>query len=421
VLSGLFGTVTVDGAQWQRMVLRPRFVAGNFDAAFDVELFIDEKGRFRKRGWSFDTPTDGFESVLRKIYYVQYGHLDRREDPVYVRVGALENVTLGYGLIMSDYRNTLEEPGIKKTGLDVSVRDMSPWNVGVRAVVNDVLDLSRGGGVFGVRVSARPVFHPDETGEGRLEMGLSFVSDTDQYEGLRSLNLPARPPGDALSMAGVDAAYPIWDRERVRLTLYGQYARIVDRNGVRGEGFGAPGLQLVLGPLHAQAEYRRFSHQFRPQYFDDLYEKSRARYDEARRVFIPKTATLTDTAMTGLYGNASMSLGPLLTASASYQYLSGQGSASNQRFIARAALSPPLLNRIPYLGQASAYYEKYNIDTRQAGFFKGTLDTFYGYIVGIDIAKDVAVIWDTRYTFALGPTGGLQRNKVLNIQAMTHF
>ena len=125
--------------------------------------------------------------------------------------------------------------------------------------------------------------------------------------------------------------------------------------------------------------------------------------------------------MTGLYGNAGLSLGPLLTASASYQYLSGQGSASNQRFIARAAMSPPLLKRIPYLGQASAYYEKYNIDIRQAGFFKSTLDTFFGYIVGIDIAKDVAVIWDTRYTFVLGPTGSLQRNKVLNIQAMTHF
>lgn len=421
VLSGLFGTVTVDGAQWQRMVLRPRLAFGRFEAAFDVELFIDERGRFRDRGWNFDSRTAGFESVLRKIHYLQYGDLDRQEDRVYVRVGALENVTLGYGLILSDYRNTLEEPGVKKTGIDVSIQGMSPWNAGLRLLVNDALDLSRGGALIGGRLSARPILYPDESGVGRLEVGFTFVADTDQYEGLRSLRLPSRPPGDAVGMAGFDASYPIWDRGYSRLTLYGQYARLVDRNGVQGEGFGAPGLQFVLGPLRARAEYRRFSGQFRPQYFDDLYEKTRARYDEARRTAFTKASTLTDTSMRGVYGDARLSLGPLLTAAAAYQRLSGQGDATSQRFIARAALAPALLRRVPYLSQASAYYEKYNIDTRQAGFFKSTLDTFYGYLLAIDISQDVAVVWDTRYTFSPNAGTGLRRNKVLNIQAVAHF
>jgi len=419
VLSGLFGTVTVDGAQWQRMVLRPRLTAGNFDAVLDIELFIDERGRFRDRGWDFGTRTAGFESILRKVHYLQYGDLDREEDRVYVRVGALENVTLGYGLIMSDYRNTLEEPGVKKTGLDVAVRDVSSWNVGARLVVNDFLDLSRGGALIGARLSARPILYPNEMGVGRLEVGLTAVADADQFEGLRGLRLPFRPRRDAVGMAGVDAAYPIWDREHARLTLYGQYARLVDRNGVRGEGFGAPGLQLILGPLRARAEYRRFSDHFRPQYFDDLYEKGRARYDEARQTAFTKASALSDTSMRGIYGDARLSLGPILTASAAYQRLSGQGGATNQRFIARGALAQAFLKRIPYLSQASAYYEKYNIDTRQAGFFDSTLDTFYGYVLAVDISQDVAVVWDTRYTFAPGPT--LRRNKVLNIQAVAHF
>lgn len=421
VLSGLFGTVTVDGAQWQRMVLRPRLTAGKFDAVLDVELFMDEKGRFRNRGWNFDTRTDGFESVLRKIHYLQYGDIEQEEDRVYVRVGALENVTLGYGLIMSDYRNTLDEPGVKKTGLDIAVRDISPWNVGVRLVVNDFIDLSRGGALLGARLSAHPMFYPNEMGVGRLEVGLTVVADTDPFEALRSLHLPSRPPADAMGMAGLDVAYPIWDREHTRLSLYAQYARIVDRNGVKGDGFGAPGLQFILGPLRTRAEYRRFSGHFRPQYFDDLYEKSRARYDEARQTAFTKASTLTDTSMKGIYGDARLALGPLLTASAAYQRLVGQGDANHQRFTARAALAPTLLKGIPYLSQASAYYEKYNIDTRKTGFFDSTLDTFYGYVLGIDISKDVAVIWDTRYTFDLGPAGALRRNKVLNIQAVAHF
>ena len=173
--------------------------------------------------------------------------------------------------------------------------------------------------------------------------------------------------------------------------------------------------------MKGQAEYRRFSRQFRPSYFDDLYEKARARYDETRGVAISKAATLSDTSMRGVYGDAAVSLGPFLTASASYQYLSGRGGASNQRFRMNVSVPPALLDRIPYIGQASGYYEKYNIDTRQAGFFDSTLDTFYGYVLGLDISRDVSVIWETRFTFDHGGSGGLRRNKVLNIQAVGHF
>ena len=58
------------------------------------------------------------DSILRKIYYVRYG---RPNDAVYVKIGALDNVTLGYGLIMDTYRNTLHYPGIKKTGLQFRI------------------------------------------------------------------------------------------------------------------------------------------------------------------------------------------------------------------------------------------------------------------------------------------------------------
>ncbi len=419
IMSGIFGTVTVDGAQWQRMALRPLFTAGRFEALFDIELFIDERGQFRDRGWNFDSGTQGFESILRKISYLQFGGLDW-EDPFYLRIGSLEDVTLGYGLILSGYRNTLEAPGVKKTGLDIAVRGISSWSFGIRAIINDFVDLSKGGPLVGVRVSARPVFRPQDMEVGRLEFGMTGVSDIDQYEGLRnSLPVP-RPPRDGITMAGLDASYLIWDREFSELILYGQYARIVEGDGIKGEGFGAPGLKLKLGPLKGRAEYRQFSDQFRPQYFNDLYENARARYDETNNLAIPKTATLSDTSMKGIYGQASLSLGPLMTASASYQHLKGQG-ASNQRLLGMASLNAAFLGKVPYFSQASAYYEKYNIDTRQARFFDSTLDTFYGYILSIDISQDVSVIWDTRHTFSPGTTTPLKRNKLLNIQAVAHF
>ena len=37
-LSGLLGTVTVDGSQWQRLDLRPKFGGGGLEAVLDLEL-----------------------------------------------------------------------------------------------------------------------------------------------------------------------------------------------------------------------------------------------------------------------------------------------------------------------------------------------------------------------------------------------
>ena len=62
-LSGMIGTVTVDNLQWQRLDLRPRLKIGPFEAAFDVELFLDEGGRIRDKGWDFSTRRSGLESA----------------------------------------------------------------------------------------------------------------------------------------------------------------------------------------------------------------------------------------------------------------------------------------------------------------------------------------------------------------------
>ena len=107
------GSVTVGQEQFYRLSMRPDIPLGKWGIALDIELFIDADGDISARGWQFGTSTEAFDSFLRKIYYVRYG---RPNDPVYFKVGALDNVSLGYGLIMSDYRNTLQYPGIKKTG-----------------------------------------------------------------------------------------------------------------------------------------------------------------------------------------------------------------------------------------------------------------------------------------------------------------
>ncbi|HJP30179.1 MAG TPA: hypothetical protein QGF95_06465 [Candidatus Latescibacteria bacterium] len=171
--SASMGSVTVQDRQLYRLSLRPEIPFGKLAVAFDIELFIGEDGDFQSRGWSFDTAAETFDTFLRKIYYVRYG---RPGDPVFVRVGALDRVTLGYGLIMDRYRNTLQYPGVKNTGVRFQLEGLGGGSFGVEGLVSNLQDLEEGGALVGLRVFNRPM--------PRLEVGLTYVVDLDQYAGL---------------------------------------------------------------------------------------------------------------------------------------------------------------------------------------------------------------------------------------------
>jgi len=123
-------STTIDGDQYYRMSFIPEIPLGKWAIAPDLEIFLDQEGGISSRGWRFGTTTEALNSILRKIYYVRYG---RPHDPVYAKVGALDEITLGYGLIMADYRNTMEYPGIKKTGLEFRLSDVGGTGVGLEA------------------------------------------------------------------------------------------------------------------------------------------------------------------------------------------------------------------------------------------------------------------------------------------------
>ncbi|MFC1552799.1 hypothetical protein ACFL6P_09600 [Candidatus Latescibacterota bacterium] len=181
-IQGSFGTVTMDGAQWQRFSFRPDIPIGNFGVGLDVELFIDEQGRISKEGWDFTTKSKTWDSILRKIYYVRYG---KPLDQVYMRAGSLDDVTLGYGLIMDGYRNSLNYPAEKKIGLDFGLRNIGTFGLGVEGMVNSFGDLQNKGIVAGARISARPFKPYDINILSKMTFGITFVRDVNQYAGLK--------------------------------------------------------------------------------------------------------------------------------------------------------------------------------------------------------------------------------------------
>lgn len=513
-LSGSMGSVTVGQEQFYRLSMRPDIPIGKWGIALDIELFIDADGDISARGWQFGTSTEAFDSFLRKIYYVRYG---RPDDPTYFKVGALDNASLGYGLIMSDYRNTLLYPGVKKTGIQFRFEEIAGSPLGLEGVINNVQDFQEGGALLGLRAFARAV--------GKLELGLTYVVDLDQYSGLRDSDGDGFPDdvdafpsdktlaldndgdgvpdhidsdddndgaidvdaesgypadvaaalidlnanyGDAFAVdtevnrkkpfnknqvgrdrfaiVGLDAAYPLTEKEHLQLKLYGQVAMLLDDDDdlsdfaanaqglfpgnrkAEGWGLAAPGLWLNAGPLDGQIEFRHFRDDFDARYFDELYELDRARLDVASGRARSKDALLgRSDPVSGIFGRLGTDLGKFLYASASYQYLSGSNDPK-QQLIASTRLAPALLSSIPRLKRARAYYYKNNIGTRlnkkgtgKDGFFQSTVDTFYGYELGLEMSGGVSLLWDTRFIFDRDADLVLERRKIMSIETVFTF
>lgn len=464
------GTVTMEGKQWQRISFRPDIPIGPFGVALDIELFLDQKGNISKRGWDFSTGQATRETIFRKIYYVRYG---RQGKPVFMKLGALDDVTLGYGLIVDGYTNALEYPSVKRIGFQGDVR--LGGGLRLQWVVNDLDDAFTGGPWFAARASA-PLL-------GKLRVGGTLAMDINQFAGLKDRdgddvpdaldpfpddgtawtntdadsdfpdeipdykvvkgdtvwvdtldingdniydrgeyrNLRGPEPfkksenKDRITVVGVDLGYPILEGP-VKLELYGQAAKFLMVEDGGGWGFAAPGLRLTAGPLRARLEYRNFQGRFRPEYFNDMYELERARVvgDSA----VTKEAGLDSVSLKGVFGKAVLRVMNIVSVRASYQYLSGK--ERNQRFYVDGRALEPLLRQVPRLGELSAYYHKDHIDTREAGFFDPTPNTIYGYRIGFKVGDGVQLVWHTHYEYT-GTAKNPKRHKYVTVETEVKF
>lgn len=404
-LYSLLGTVTVRGIQWQRLDLQPHIRRGRLEAAFDVELFLDEDGRVRDLGWDFSSRRRGLESLLRKIHYIRFGRAQDPSQRLYFRLGDLEDVTLGQGAIVRHYRNDLFAPGLKKTGLDVQVRGLGGGLATFRGVVSSLLDLDGGGPVVGGRLG----LHPRPV----LEFGTTVVVDVDQLSALPD-SLTAGRGRDAYGLAGLDVVLRLHTAALSRLAVFGGVSRTL--SGGSGFALHGPGVLAGLGGLVAQLEYRWLDGRIRPGHFGALYDLNRAVYHAATDSIVTRQATLSDARMQGVFGDLRLSLGPILFGEASYQHLTG-GQARDRRLEARIGLRKGLLDRMPRVELAEAYYQNRKLDAG-SGFFDPTSDTRYGYRLGFSPIPRLTVYSEVAFTYAPDAAGGYRRQRLLNLQSV---
>ncbi|RPH93028.1 hypothetical protein EHM69_11385 [candidate division KSB1 bacterium] len=434
--NGTLGMVIINGKVYQQFGLRPDIPFGKFGIGLDLTFRFDPDGNFKDDEWN------DARDYLEKLYYFRYG---LPGDPLYVRVGALDHVTLGYGIIMRRYANTIQYPEIKRIGV---YTEGSAGRVGWQGMLNNIGELDEPGLMAG-RLSY-------DTGLKGLTVGATFAHDGNQFAGLvdddndgipnrldlffdrndftlqRQLldafrNDPAlleymisngflpdirdslhsyKDMKESVTIFGADIGIPVWRGRPISIWTYAQAAKIADY----GWGWAFPGLRTVIGPVEIGWEYRQYEKQFRGEFFNFAYEIERAQLLHDT-VFVTKEKTLENLGRArGWYADAMVSAGNFGYAFAWYQDMRGENYETGKTFYGEVGITPPMINR---LQKVAGYYMQPNVKSLFEGFTEGTI---YGGKVYLGLAQNVSLVYDHRITYYNG-----ESHRTVRIETMVTF
>lgn len=173
---GAVGSVTIDGKVWNQIAMRPVIPFGKWGLALDLVIYFDAEGNIHADEWDFSSGKAIKNTLIDKIYYIRYGFPG---DPIYGKIGALDRVDLGYGILVSGYANTMLYPQHRKIGLNFEKNSKS---MNIEGFVNDFKENI---GLFGGRMSTRKIMG--------LPIGFSVVIDRNQFLGLKDSDGDGRP------------------------------------------------------------------------------------------------------------------------------------------------------------------------------------------------------------------------------------
>ena len=161
------GSATINDTIYNQVALRPELSFGKLGIGLDLVMYIDNEGNIRKDEW--DEPSD----FIDKLLYIRWG---QKSDPFWLLWGSLNNVTLGYGGLLSGYSNMMEFPSVRKVGINTG---FGFGNFGTEIFLSNMKDFSRGGTLLGLRGTYKI------SDAIPLTIGMNFVRDMNQFSGLK--------------------------------------------------------------------------------------------------------------------------------------------------------------------------------------------------------------------------------------------
>lgn len=267
-----------DPETWNSLGFKPDLSIGPFGVGFDFtmrfKLMPPDKDialEIYPGDWIPDEDTGKgiLDLYLPKIMYVRYG---QRGDPLFVKLGSIDDLTLGNGFLVGNYSNTRFLPELRIFGLNVGV-DGQLFNfpfVGVEALTGNLARFD----VFGTRVFVRPLITTSIPILKDMQVGATIAIDTDPETFVPSDDQVGY---DSVAIGGADIFVPLIKSELFPLAAFMELG--FQPKGRTGFMLGAGG--RALGFITYGAQLRFLGAGFIPVYFDanyDLYRAAKAQF-----------------------------------------------------------------------------------------------------------------------------------------------
>lgn len=278
------GTETIGLINYQTLSLFPDIDVGDFGVGFAFTLHYrnatdreDIMFYVRERDWVPENANDIMEWVelyLPKIMYIRYG---QKSEPLYVKLGTIDDGTLGNGFILGNYSNALFLPEKRIFGaefrLDGKAFDF-PY-AGIQTFAGNLANPN----LFGTRLYTRPIYWTDLPVFKELQFGVTGVVDINPYayiseeykQSLIAAGAPAK--AEPVYVFGAGVKQPILNTPVLSLAAFGDVA-FQTEDLYPGGSIGFGGKLISLFTYGAQLRF--IGENFIPTYFDGLYDLERA-------------------------------------------------------------------------------------------------------------------------------------------------
>jgi hypothetical protein len=298
-LQGGFGLTWINNQPFYAFHVRPDVSFGKIGVGLDLSLEFDSQCKLRTENFN------EFSDYLSIIRYVRYG---TELDTVFVKVGALDWLTLGQGNIINTYNNS---PSIdtRKTGMQCN---LNFDKYGVQTLWSNLFQ----SGIIGARAFVRPLKFTSLTDLPVLqnvEVGATYAADFAVHANVRSAatsgfasGIPFVDVANSLSFTGFDINFPLLRSDITGIDLYANYTKIITYGS--GEAIGAMfhfDLSTIIDLVNVRVRLeRRFNDdQYIAGYFDAMYEIER---------FNTTTGMAKSNILSNMVGNSNGYYGDLL-------------------------------------------------------------------------------------------------------------
>jgi hypothetical protein len=294
------GSVTIDDKNYSKAVLQPTFAFGKTKLGLYLPIIytsnlFDPEDWYKPAGnneWTFGYDEfakgdygagalDAAKDLALKIKYFEYGAQFR--DPFYVKMGNLDDLSLGHGLLMRNYANDTDFPSVRRLGFNTGL-DLAGG--GFELIANDLTAPE----IFGTRLFVRPI--PGF----KLALGAQAVVDWDPAGGTSAFE------GDTAALkligTGVDLDLPILQGDILGLRLFADGGATLPYTAATYDGVTGLQYQLVYNKATGEfknwgaaaglignvlfidwrLEYRYTTGYFKSSLFDSTYDRMRSQY-----------------------------------------------------------------------------------------------------------------------------------------------